>query len=165
MGIFTRFAAAGVTHTFNLIDGLNGLSGYVSFSTAVSLLWIASIVYCDELTIFLQFAIFAIIGFFLLNFPFGKIFLGDGGAYLLGHFLVWSAIYLTNFDTRISPFAILLVFFWPVADTILAIWRRKILNLPTGHPDKLHFHQVVMRFLEIRILGRAKRSYSNPRPL
>ena len=27
---------------------------------------------------------FAILGVFLVNFPFGKIFLGDGGAYLLG---------------------------------------------------------------------------------
>ena len=39
----------------------------------------------------LQFSIFlillnsAILGFFVLNFPFGKIFLGDGGAYTLGH--------------------------------------------------------------------------------
>ena len=29
-----------------------------------------------------------------LNFPMGKIFLGDGGAYALGHLLVWSSIIL-----------------------------------------------------------------------
>ena len=60
----------------------------------------------------------------VLNYPLGKIFLGDGGAYALGHLLVWSAILLVNRASEISPFAILLIFFWPVADTGLAIWRR-----------------------------------------
>ena len=29
-------------------------------------------------------------------------------------------------------------------------------------PDRLHFHQLVMRFLEIRFLGRTQRNISNP---
>ena len=37
-----------------------------------------------------------VLGFLLLNFPAGKIFLGDAGAYLMGHLLVWSAIILVN---------------------------------------------------------------------
>ena len=32
------------------------------------------------------------LGFMLVNFPFGKIFLGDGGAYLLGFLVGWIAI-------------------------------------------------------------------------
>ena len=43
--------------------------------------------------------------------PFGKIFLGDAGAGALGHLLVWSAIFLVNHATELSPFAILLIFF------------------------------------------------------
>ena len=50
----------------------------------------------------------------------GKIFLGLGA---IRHLLVWSAIILFNVATEVSAFAILLVF-WPVADTVLAIWRR-----------------------------------------
>ena len=98
----------------------------------------------------------------ILNFPIGKIFLGDGGAYLLGHLLVWSAISLVNYESSISPFAILLIFFWPVADTVLAIWRRWKLGNPTGRPDRLHFHQLAMRFLEIRVFGRNRRQIANP---
>ena len=116
----------------------------------------------------LQFAIFlvlisaSVLGFFALNFPFGKIFLGDGGAYTLGHLLVWSAILLINQETEINAFAILLIFFWPVADTGLAIWRRWKLGNPAGHPDRLHFHQLAMRFLEIRFFGRDRRHLVNP---
>ena len=62
----------------------------------------------------------------------------------------------------ISPFAVLLVFFWPVADTLLAIWRRRTSGVKTDQPDRLHFHQLAMRFLEIRFLGRHKRHISNP---
>ena len=104
----------------------------------------------------------AVLGFMVLNFPMGKIFLGDGGAYALGHLLVWSAIILINGATDISAFAILLVFFWPVADTGLAIWRRWKLGNPTDRPDRLHFHQLAMRFLEIRFFGRDRREIANP---
>ena len=98
----------------------------------------------------------------MLNFPLGKIFLGDGGAYALGHLLVWSAIIMINRATDVSAFAILLIFFWPVADTGLAIWRRWKLGNPTDRPDRLHFHQLAMRFLEIRFLGRDRREIANP---
>ena len=121
---FTIFATVGVVNAFNLIDGLNGLSGYVATSVAVSLSIVAFNAGDTQITIFLILIVSAVLGFLVLNFPFGKIFLGDGGAYVLGHLLVWSAILLTSHKTQVSPFSILLIFFWPVADTGLAIWRR-----------------------------------------
>jgi len=107
-------------------------------------------------------AIFAVLGFLVLNFPLGKLFLGDAGAYLLGHTLVWCSIGLTNLAPQISPFAILLVFFWPISDTLLAIWRRVHSGRPTDQPDRLHFHQLALRMIEIRWLGRNKRHMANP---
>ena len=88
--------------------------------------------------------------------------MGDGGAYALGHLLVWSAIILISSASDVSPFAILLIFFWPVADTGLAIWRRWKSGNPADRPDRLHFHQLAMRFLEIRFFGRVHREISNP---
>ena len=58
--------------------------------------------------------------------------------------------------------AILLIFFWPVADTLLAIWRRWKWGNSAGRPDRLHFHQLAMRFLVIRFFGRDKRHIANP---
>ena len=85
---FTLFATTGVVNGFNLIDGVNGLSSYVSISTALSLSILAFFIGHFELAIFLVLLSGAILGFFIVNFPFGKIFLGDGGAYLIGHILV-----------------------------------------------------------------------------
>lgn len=160
--IFTVFATVGVVNAFNLIDGLNGLSGYVSISTAIALSIISFQVVSPEITIFLTLLSAAVLGFMVLNFPLGKIFLGDGGAYVLGHLLVWSSILLINQEIEISPFAILLIFFWPVADTALAIWRRWSIGSPADRPDRLHFHQLTLRFLEIRFFGRDKRRVVNP---
>ena len=160
--LFTVFATVGVVNAFNLIDGLNGLSSYVTVSVAVALSIIAFKAGNTQVSIFLILCVAAVLGFMILNFPMGKIFLGDGGAYALGHLLVWSAIILFKGVTEVSAFSILLVFFWPVADTGLAIWRRWKLGNPTDRPDRLHFHQLAMRFLEIRFFGRDKRGIANP---
>ena len=160
--LFTIFATVGVVNAFNLVDGLNGLSSYITVSVAVSLSIIAFQNGNAQVSTFLVLVVAAVLGFMVLNFPLGRIFLGDGGAYALGHLLVWSAIILINSSTEISTFAILLIFFWPVADTGLAIWRRWKLGNPTDRPDRLHFHQLAMRFLEIRFFGRDRREITNP---
>ena len=160
--LFTIFATVGVVNAFNLIDGLNGLSSYATVSVSFALSFIAFQAGNTQISIFLVLIIAAVLGFMVLNFPMGKIFLGDGGAYTLGHLLVWSAIILINNANEVSAFAILLVFFWPVADTGLAIWRRWQLGNPADRPDRLHFHQLAMRFLEIRFFGRDKREIANP---
>ena len=107
--LFTIFATVGVVNAFNLIDGLNGLSSYVTVSVALSLSIIAFQAGNAQVSIFLVLVVAAVLGFMVLNFPMGKIFLGDGGA-TLGHLLVWSAIILMNGDAEVSSFAILLYF-------------------------------------------------------
>ena len=82
-------------------------------SSAAALSIIAFEVGNSQITIFLNLVIAAVLGFMILNFPFGKIFLGDAGAYVLGHLLVWTSILLIKYQPSVSPFAILLVFFWP----------------------------------------------------
>ena len=159
---FSILAASGVTNAFNLMDGLNGLLGFYSITAALALSIMAAQVGAFSIQGIYWMAIFAVLGFLVLNFPFGKLFLGDAGAYLLGHTLVWCSIGLTNIAPQISPFAILLVFFWPIADTLLAIWRRVNSGRPTDQPDRLHFHQLALRMIEIRWLGRNNRRLANP---
>ena len=160
--LFTIFAASGVTNAFNLIDGLNGLASFTAITTAVALSALALIGGLGHLITFYALLAAVTFGFFILNYPAGKLFLGDGGAYLLGHCLVWGGITLANELLGVSAFAILLIFFWPIADTALAIWRRVRRSTPTALPDRLHFHQLAMRFLEIRVLGRNRRRLANP---
>ena len=101
----------GVVNAFNLIDGLNGLSSYVTVSVAVSLSIIAFQSGNTLVSTSLVLVVSAVLGFMVLNFPLEKIFLGDGGAYATGHLLVWSAIIVFKNTSEVSAFSIFLVFF------------------------------------------------------
>lgn len=159
---FTLFAAAGVTHAFNLIDGLNGLAAGTGVLTALGLMALSLIAGQAGLALAMMLLVAGLAGFLGRNYPAGRLFLGDGGAYLIGHVLVWTAITLPARAPQINHWALLLVFFWPVADTVLAIWRRRRRGAQLGRPDRMHVHQVTLRSLEILLLGRAARAVANP---
>jgi UDP-GlcNAc:undecaprenyl-phosphate/decaprenyl-phosphate GlcNAc-1-phosphate transferase len=160
--VFSLFLSVGISHAFNLIDGLNGLAGSTALAAALALAIIASQTGLTGHRDILLIIAAAILGFLIFNFPFGKIFLGDAGAYMIGHLLVWMSISILWNAPNVTPLAMLLIFFWPIADTLLAIIRRLCLGKPIAQPDRLHFHQLVMRGVEIVILGREKRRIANP---
>ena len=159
---FTVFACLGVTHSFNLIDGLNGLAPLIAIGVSASLATISW-----QLGLNLHFTGLLLVcagtfGFLVVNYPLGKIFLGDSGAYLLGHSLSWSAVSLVATSDQVATFSILLIFLWPIADTLLAVMRRVIKRMSVTEPDKLHFHQLVMRSILIMSKGKMSRSVANP---
>ena len=70
-----NFRSSGVVNAFNLIDGLNGLASYVTVSVAVSLSIIAFKAGNAQVSIFLVLCVATVLGFMVLNFSLGKIFL------------------------------------------------------------------------------------------
>lgn len=160
--LFTIFATAGICNAFNLIDGLNGLAAGTGIIVALGTAAIAS----NAGDVFLRDSSYLMVatltGFLVFNFPWGKIFLGDAGAYSLGHVLSWFAVSLIVRSESVTTWAVLLVFFWPTADTLFAIYRRRKAGKPTDQPDRMHHHQLILRALEILYLGRGKRHVANP---
>ena len=159
---FSLFLAVSLSHAFNLIDGLNGLAGLTGLGCSLSLGAIAHQIGLIEHRDVLLIISAAIIAFLSFNYPFGIIFLGDAGAYVIGHLLVWMSISILFNAPSVSPFAMLLIFFFPMADTLLAIMRRLSMGKPIVQPDRLHFHQLVMRAVEMVLLGHKKRRVANP---
>ncbi|MEJ6479726.1 MAG: glycosyltransferase [Octadecabacter sp.] len=158
----TLLVTAGISNGFNLIDGVNGLASLTAIVAAIALSQIAELAgYATMVHLSMMFAA-GIFGFFLVNYPFGLIFLGDAGAYTIGFVLSWFGISVLLNSPDVSPWAILLTMYWPVADTILAIYRRSRRKRGVFAPDRLHVHQMVMRALEICILGRNRRHIANP---
>lgn len=157
----TVFIAAGLANGFNLIDGVNGLSSLAGIAAAMALALIALGGGDAALARFLAVFAAGLLGFFLLNYPWGLIFLGDGGAYTIGFVLAGAGLYAISALPGVTPWAILLAVFWPVLDTLLAVVRRASRRAELTKPDRLHAHQVVMRGLEILLLRR-RRGLSNP---
>jgi UDP-GlcNAc:undecaprenyl-phosphate/decaprenyl-phosphate GlcNAc-1-phosphate transferase len=158
---FTLLWSAGVCHGFNLIDGVNGLAAGTAVAIALGL-WAVAVRVDEPMLAHLALALVpAILGFLALNWPWGRIFLGDAGAYSIGHLLVWVAILLAWRVDEVSPAALSLMFFWPVADTFLAMLRRRRTGKPFDVPDRMHFHQVTYRFLSARLRGRLRPLWIN----
>jgi len=82
------------------------------------------------------------LGFYALNFPKGKIFLGDGGAYMLGSIIAIMALIIIKKE-YMNPWGVLLIASYPVIEVIFSIFRRKKAGLPAMYPDKNHMHHLV----------------------
>lgn len=160
--LFTVFATTGVSHAFNLVDGLNGLSSGIAMLVAMALTSIAIDVGDRDLAVAASVILFSCAGFWMVNYPNGRVFLGDAGAYTIGHLLAWIAVLLAMRHDTVSAWTMLLVFLWPVMDSMLAILRRALTGRSASEPDRMHFHHVVMRALEILVLRRVPRSTANP---
>ena len=159
---FTVFASAGVSNSINLIDGVNGLASGVIVIIGLALCIVSFSVREIGLGIFCIILIGSILGFFIWNFPKGLVFLGDAGAYSYGHFLVWVAIALITKHPEISAWAIFCLFFWPIMDTLVAIFRRCLKRNSINQADNMHFHQLVRRVLVIYSGGRISQKSANP---
>jgi UDP-N-acetylmuramyl pentapeptide phosphotransferase/UDP-N-acetylglucosamine-1-phosphate transferase len=141
--IFTAFAVSGVANSINIIDGFNGLASMMSTLAFVGYAMIAWQV--GDMTLAGMSTVLAacVWGFFWVNWPFGKIFLGDGGSYFIGFSLAWVAVLLIERNSSVSAFAVLLVCVHPVTEVLFSIFRRRMKQLHPGHPDRLHFHSLV----------------------
>jgi len=143
---FTIFAVCGLTNAYNIIDGFNGLSSMVGILTLLSLSYVGFQVNDSLVFILGMVLIGAILGFFFWNYPKGKIFLGDGGAYLIGFWIALLSILLVTRNPQVSPLYALLVNAYPLVETLFTIWRRKFhKNKNPSIADDMHLHTLIYR--------------------
>ncbi len=141
--LFTAFAVGGLANAVNIIDGLNGLAGgtvLLCLSTLGLLAFLSGDAEMAKLCFIVGGATF---GFLLINYPGGKIFLGDGGAYLLGFLLGWIAVMVAMRNLALSPWAPLLACGYPILEVLFSMARRRARTLKLGHPDRLHLHSLM----------------------
>jgi UDP-GlcNAc:undecaprenyl-phosphate GlcNAc-1-phosphate transferase len=146
--LFTLFAVGGVVNAVNIIDGFNGVvSGFSGFM----LLAIAFVSFQlnDVLLLNASLAMLgALLGFLFWNYPHGKIFLGDGGSYLVGFWLAELAVLIVARHPSVSPWFAALLLVHPVCETLFSIYRRKFLQGKSPwQPDGLHLHTLIYRRL------------------
>jgi len=140
----TCFAAGGVANAFNIIDGYNGLSAMVAVIILCGITYVAFQVSDYSIMIAALAMIGALLGFLVWNYPRGLIFLGDGGAYLVGFWIAELSVLLTARHPEVSKWFPLLLCFYPIFETLFTIYRRVILKrVHPGMPDASHLHQLI----------------------
>jgi UDP-N-acetylmuramyl pentapeptide phosphotransferase/UDP-N-acetylglucosamine-1-phosphate transferase len=144
--VFTVFAITGLANAYNIIDGFNGLSSMVGIITLMGLAYIGFLFQDVAIVSLSLIMVGAILGFFIWNYPRGLIFLGDGGAYLIGFWIATLSVLLIARYPSISPWFALLINAYPILETLFTIYRRKIhQGKNPGLPDGIHFHTLIYR--------------------
>lgn len=144
--MFTAFAVGGVANAVNIIDGFNGLSSGAVAIMLGAMGTMATNLGDAPLAAVCFTAAACALGFGAVNWPLGKIFLGDGGAYLLGFVLAWVAVLLPMRHPDINAWATFLVCAYPVLEVGFSVRRRRNREgHHPGQPDKVHLHHLVHR--------------------
>ena len=152
--LLTIFVITGVANAVNIIDGFNGLASMCVLMMVLALSYVAFQV--GDTFVFTSSLITAgaVMGFFVWNFPAGLIFLGDGGAYLLGFFVGELSILLLHRNVGVSPIFPLLLCAYPIFETLFSIYRKKFLRrMSPGVPDGIHLHMLVYKRLMRLVIG------------
>ena len=149
--LFSTVAIASMMNAINIIDGLNGLAigtTAIILSGVLLIGWqSADINWLTLQALFLT----ALLGVAIFNFPVAKLFVGDGGAYLMGGTLAWSVIMLPQVAKETSPFASLLLVIFPLYELLRTIARRLMSGHSIMKPDNQHLHSLVYKFLIIKV--------------
>lgn len=151
--VVTAVVVAGGANAINIIDGFNGLASSVVVIMTLALgylAWRAGDIFIVELAML---GISATLGFLLVNYPTGKLFLGDGGAYFLGFWVAEIAVLLLVRNPTINAWQVLAICAYPIIEVMYSIYRRKFIQktMP-GAPDSLHMHTLIYSCVLPKIL-------------
>ncbi|MCS7307450.1 MAG: glycosyltransferase [Aquificaceae bacterium] len=152
--VFTVVALIGMTNAINIIDGFNGLASMVSILMFLAFGFVAYKVEDNFLALLCLVMTGALLGFFLLNYPRGLIFLGDGGAYFTGFVLGIVGILLVKRHVEVSAWLPVVVCIYPIFEVLFSMYRKAILRKMSPFlPDGLHLHMLFYKRLTKLLLG------------
>ncbi len=132
---FTWFWIVGMMNTINWVDGVDGLAG--GLVSIAALVMAAISLLLGQATVALLCALLAgaTIGFLLLNWRPGKLFMGDSGAMFLGLALATLA---GVGGAKLATMLLLLGI--PILDAARVIFRRVRRGRPPMRADRSHLH-------------------------
>ena len=151
----TVFACVGIINAINLIDGVNGLSsGYCICTCAI---FAGMFIWADDMEAasLAMISAGALIPFFCHN-VFGektKMFIGDGGALLMGTIISTFVIGALNTNSPLAakvgpdfgmiPFTLAILAI-PIFDTLRVMTARIVRGKSPFRPDKTHLHHLFL---------------------
>ena len=151
--LFTLFCVLILINGSNFLDGLNTLVIGYYILVCLFLIMLSN---NFELTIDPNINLLIIIlsTLFFFNF-FGKLYLGDSGAYLLGFYIAFFVIDFSLKNNSISPFFICFLLWYPAFENLFSILRRFSLKRKIEQADQGHLHQIIYtKFKDIDFINK-----------
>jgi UDP-GlcNAc:undecaprenyl-phosphate/decaprenyl-phosphate GlcNAc-1-phosphate transferase len=130
-----------IPNIVNLIDGMDGLAGGFGLFLSLTLAFLGYYSSQPDVLVVALAMAGALGGFLVFNLPPAKIFLGDGGAYLIGFFIASASLFTSNKGSIIGALLVVVVALGvPILDTFFAIMRRAIRGVSIFNADAEHIH-------------------------
>ena len=149
--IFLSICISILANGMNMIDGTNGLLILVCISQLISISLLASNIEAWEILDVSIPMISTMVILLLFNFPFGKIFSGDLGAYFFGFFIGYLTIYFFGKYNNLLSWNAVLILFYPVFEVLFTYIRRIKNNLSPFQADFLHLHSLIFAKLNKKL--------------
>lgn len=134
-----------IPNLINLVDGMDGLAGGIALFLCITLATMGGFASHGEMLLLNVGLVGGIVGFLVFNMPPARIYMGDGGAYLLGFAIAGSSLETSNKGSIMGALlVVVIVLGFPILDTLIAMTRRGLSGLPLMRPDALHLHHRLM---------------------
>ena len=145
--LFFCFSVLVIINGMNLIDGLNGLLSLNLLCQLIVLYYLSYKFNDGVFQILFSVLIITILIFLIFNFPIGKIFLGDLGAYFLAYIVSILIIKLFSKYNDILSWNAVLILFYPSFELLFS-FIRKIFFLKKNpfSADHNHLHSLIYRY-------------------
>lgn len=146
--IFFIFSILVIINGNNLIDGVNGNLAFTNIIQLISVGLLAFMVGDDVIVQLSCLLLLPLIVFTLFNFPFGKIFCGDAGAYFYGFAISASVIYLFGTYDELLSWNAILILIYPSIELLFSFIRKKFFeNKSAFTADAKHLHSLIYRYM------------------
>jgi len=144
----------------NLIDGFNGLLSIHSV-IILGILSYINFIHENYNFAYLLFNVCLIIVIFIkFNFPKAQMFLGDGGAYLIGALISVSTIVTNNFIPSISSFFFCIILFYLFFEVFFSFFRKIfVVHQNPLFPDRKHLHMLIYNLFLRKYKNKLKSNY------
>lgn len=144
---FTVFAVVGLMNAFNMLDGINGLCSGFCMLFLLMIGFYSGLIYESMLVI----VVGTLIGFLFFNLKiFGSkraVFLGDHGSNLMGFWIAWIAIYVSETKLYdVNPITLVWMIAIPLLDCVGLILSRSLKGLTWSTPGRDHIHHKLMNY-------------------
>ena len=144
---FTSFCILVLINGTNFIDGVNTLVVGYFILVASNVLYLTEVIGLDLDILLVSTCLTCLVVIYIFNF-FGKIYLGDGGAYLISFVAGVTLIKFSNDNYLVSPYYIVALLWYPAYENLFSIIRKKILKKSPSVPDNEHLHQLSYLYLD-----------------
>ena len=149
--IFFIFSTLVVINGMNLIDGINGLFGLTALCQLLALYVLCLYVGDYEIDKIILTLILPLLIFLFFNFPYGKVFAGDLGAYLYGFLISMLTITFFGKHQNLISWMAVLILIYPCNELLFSYLRKFYANISPLKADKLHLHSLIYKKIAIKI--------------